>query len=72
LSTHESNPNAYVLSDTTAQSIDTIKSWKEVYDIFEHEISNSLSPYASTEEDGDTFSTKLRHVVETELHKVVA
>jgi hypothetical protein len=34
----DSNPNADVLSDTTLQVIDVIKSWKKVFDILEHEI----------------------------------
>ena len=72
LLTVESKPNAYILSDTTARLIDTTKDWKQVYDIFEHELSNSLYLDDSVEEDNDTFSAKLRHMAKSELHKVVA
>jgi hypothetical protein len=50
--------------------VDTIKSWKQVYDILEHEIINC--PDNSTEEDDESFSAKLRLVAQSELHKIVA
>jgi hypothetical protein len=34
----DSNPNTDILSNTTSQITDTIKSWKLVYDVLEHEI----------------------------------
>jgi hypothetical protein len=37
-SAEDSNPNMDILSDTTARITDAIKSWKQVYDILEHEI----------------------------------
>jgi hypothetical protein len=48
--TKESNPNVDILSDTIARTTNTIKSWKQVYDILEQEI--SLCSNDSTEEWG--------------------
>jgi hypothetical protein len=69
-SAEDSNPNMDILSDTTARITDAIKSWKQVYDILEHEI--LLCPDDSTEEDDETFSAKLRLVAQSELHRIVA
>jgi len=68
-SNDDSNPNAYVLSDTTPRVVDAIKTWKRVYDALEHEIINF--PNDSDEEDNDSFTTTLRHVAQSELHKIV-
>jgi hypothetical protein len=68
--TEESNPNADILSDTTARLTDVIKSWKQVYDILEQEI--SLCSDDSVEEEDESFSAKLRHVAKSELHKVAS
>ena len=72
LSTFESNPNADILLDTTTRLIDATKACKQVYDILEHKLSNSLCLDDSAKEDDDTFSSKHRHVAKSELHKVVA
>ena len=69
-STEDSNPNTDILSDTTAQITNTIKTWKQVYNILEQKI--LLCPDDSTEEEDESFSTKLRLVAQSELHKVVA
>ena len=69
-STDDSNPNTYICSDTTSQIIDAIKSWKQVYDILEHEILLCLND--SAEEEDDSFSTKLRLVAQSQLQKIVA
>jgi hypothetical protein len=36
----DSNPNAYVLSDTTLGVVDTIKTWTWVFEVLEHQIIN--------------------------------
>ena len=53
----DSNPNTDVLSDTTPRIMDTIKSWKKVYDILEHEI--IIFPDNSAEEYDDSFLAKI-------------
>jgi hypothetical protein len=50
--------------------VDAIKTWTQVFDVLEHEIINC--PDDSVEEDDDSYTTKLRHVAQSELHKIVA
>jgi hypothetical protein len=66
----DSNPNADVLSDTTPRATDTVKTWTQVFEILEREIINC--PEDSAEEEDDTYTTKLRHIAQSELHKIVA
>jgi hypothetical protein len=66
----DSNPNADVLSDTTLQVTDTIKTWKQVFEILEREIINY--PEDSTEEDDDSYAANIRHIAQSELHNIVA
>jgi hypothetical protein len=66
----DSNPNVDVLSDTTSRVIDAIKSWRQVSNILEHAIINF--PDDSVEEEDESFSTKLKFVAQSELHKIVA
>jgi hypothetical protein len=66
----DSNPNEDILSDTTQRFMDTIKTWMQVFDVLEHEIINY--PDDSIEEDDESYTTKLRHVAPSELHKMVA
>jgi hypothetical protein len=68
----ESNTNAYIILDTTTRSKDTIKSWKQVYEILEKELCNFLCLDDLVEEDDETISANLRHVAKSELHKLVA
>jgi len=56
----DSNPNTDVLSDTTLRVADTIKTWKQFFDVLEHEIINY--PDDSVEEEDDYFTAKLRHI----------
>jgi hypothetical protein len=69
-SANHSNPNTYVLLDTTPRITYTIKSWKHVYDILEHEIIKFSDDYSK--EDDESFSAKLRLVAQSELHKIVS
>jgi hypothetical protein len=66
----DSNPNADVLSDTTPRVTDAIKSWKQFFDILEHEIINC--PNNSDEEVDESFSSKIKFVAQSELHKIIA
>jgi hypothetical protein len=66
----DSNPNADILSDTTPRATDTIKTWTQVFEILEHEIINC--PEDSTEEEDDSYAANLRHIAQSELHKIVA
>jgi hypothetical protein len=66
----DSNPNADVLSDTTLRVVDAIKTWTHVFDVLEHEIINC--PNDSVEEDDKSFTAKLRHVAQYELHNIDA
>ena len=59
-SVEDSNPNMDIISDIIARITDTIKSWKQVYEILEHEI--LLCPEDSAKEDDETFLAKLRLV----------
>jgi hypothetical protein len=66
----DSNTNADVLSNTTPRVVDAIKTWKQVFDILEHETINC--PDNSAEEDDGSFAAKLRSIAQLELHKIVA
>jgi hypothetical protein len=63
-----SNPNVGVMLDTTPRATDTVKSWTQVFDILEREIINCLED--SVEEEGDTYAAKIRHISQSELHKI--
>jgi hypothetical protein len=69
-SADDSNPNTNVLSDTTSRITDSIKSWKKVYDILEHDILICLDD--SAEEEDKFFLVKLKLVQQSELHRIVA
>jgi hypothetical protein len=56
----DSNPNADILSDTMPRATYTVKTWTQVFKILEWEIINCLED--SSEEEDDSFTTKLRHV----------
>ena len=59
----DSNPNKDILLDTTSRITDTIKSWKYVYDILEHEI--LLCSDDSMDEEDESFSRKIRLVAQS-------
>jgi hypothetical protein len=69
-SADDSNPNTYILLNTTSRITDAIKSWKHVYDILEHEI--LLYPNDSAEEEDELFLAKLRLVAQSQLHRIIA
>jgi hypothetical protein len=63
-----SNPNSYILSDTTPHTVDSVRSWMQIFEILEHEVRNC--PYDFGDEKLDKTGTKLRVIEEVELHKI--
>jgi hypothetical protein len=55
-----SSPKGDVISDTTPHAIDSIKSWRQIFENLDYEIKNF--PH-----DVDN---KLRDIAESELHKI--
>jgi hypothetical protein len=55
-------------SDTSPRSIDTIKSWTQVFNILQHELVNC--PDDSGDEETETLATKYKIVAQSELHKI--
>jgi hypothetical protein len=51
-----------IISDTTPHAIDSIKSWREIYEILYYELKTSPTNYEN----------HLRDIEESELHKIVA
>ena len=58
--TEISNPEGDVISDTTPHAIDSIKSWRQIYENPDCEMKNSPSDYEN----------HLRDIAELELHKI--
>jgi hypothetical protein len=56
------NPEGDIISDTTPHAIDSIKSWREIYELLDYEIKNSPA-------DSENH---LRNIAESELHKIAA
>jgi hypothetical protein len=56
------NPEGDTIFDTTPHAINSIKSWREIYELLDYEIKNSPS-------DSENH---LRDIVESELHKITA
>jgi hypothetical protein len=55
-----SNPEGDVISDTTPHAIDSIKSWRQIFETLDYEIKNFP----------DDSENKLRDIAESELHKI--
>ena len=55
-----SNPEVDTVSDTTPHAIDSIKSWRQIFETLDYEIKNFL----------DDSENKLRDIADSELHKV--
>jgi hypothetical protein len=55
-----SSPEGDVISDTTPHAIDSIKSWRQIFETLDYEIKN----FPNDSEN------KLRDIAESELHKV--
>ena len=57
-----SNPKGDIISDTTPHAIDSIKSWREIYELLDYEIKNSPVD----------FENHLWDIAESELHNITA
>jgi hypothetical protein len=55
-----SSPEGDVISNTTPHAIDSIKSWRQIYENLDYEIKNSLS-------DSENH---LQDIAESEIHKI--
>jgi hypothetical protein len=64
------NPNVNILSDTMPRATDTVKKWTQDFEILEREIIKFPEDFG--DEVDESFTTKLRHVAQSELHKIVA
>jgi hypothetical protein len=60
--TEISSPKGDVISDTTPHAIDSIKSWRQIYENLDYEIKNSPNDSKN----------HLRDIAESELHKIAA
>jgi hypothetical protein len=63
-----SSQNTDVLSDTSPRSIDTIKSWTQVFNILQYELVNC--PDNSSDNEKEDLATKYKIVSQSELHKI--
>jgi hypothetical protein len=63
-----SSQNTDALSDTSPRSIDTVKSWTQVFNILQYELVNC--PDDSSDNEKEDLSTKYKIVAQSELHKV--
>jgi hypothetical protein len=63
-----SNQNTDVLSDTSPRTIDTVKTWMQVFDILQYELINY--PDDLGDEVTETQDTKYKYVAQSELHKI--
>ena len=61
--------NTNFLSETSPRSIDTIKSWTQVFNILQYELVNC--PDDSSDNKKEDISTKYKIIAQPELHKVV-
>jgi hypothetical protein len=68
VSGESSNQNTDVLSDTSPRTIDTMKTWMQVFDILQYELINY--PDDLGDEVTETQDTKYKYVAQSELHKI--
>jgi hypothetical protein len=68
VASESSSQNIDVLSNTSSRALETIKTWMQVCDILQYELSNCLeeSDYEGTK----TQKTKIKYVAQSELHKI--
>jgi hypothetical protein len=60
-----SNLYGDVVSDTTPHAMDSIKSWRQIFEILDYEIGNCLNNIRN-----ERTKNKLRDIAESELHKI--
>jgi hypothetical protein len=63
-----SNPNLDVMSDTTPQTVYLVRSWMQIFEIFEREAMNFSDDFG--DKKNDNTGTKLKFIAEAELHKI--
>jgi hypothetical protein len=63
-----SSQNTDALSNTSPRSIDTVKSWMQIFNILQYELVNC--PDDSSDNEKEDLSTKYKIVAQSELHKV--
>jgi hypothetical protein len=62
------NPNTYVMSDTSSRAIDTVRTWTQVFDILEHDLINFPEDFG--DKVSETHATKLGYIAQSELQKI--
>jgi hypothetical protein len=60
-----SNLNGDVVSDTTPDVVDSIKSWRHIFESLDYEIRNCPDDFGN-----ERTENKLRYIVESEVHKI--
>jgi hypothetical protein len=63
-----SSQNTDALSDTSPRSIETVKSWTQVFNILQYEMVNCSDD--SSDNEKEDISTKYKIVAQSELHKI--
>jgi hypothetical protein len=63
-----SSKNIDVISDTSPKSIDTVKSWMQVFNILQYELVNCL--YDSSDKEKEDLAIKFKNITQSELHKI--
>ena len=60
-----SNPDGDVISDTTPHAMDSVKSWRQIFDTLDYEIRNCSDDFRN-----ERTENKLRDIAEFEIHKI--
>jgi hypothetical protein len=60
-----SNLDGDVISDTTPHVVDSVKSWRQIFEILDYEIRNCPDDFGNEKTEN-----KLRDIAESELHKI--
>jgi hypothetical protein len=63
-----SSPITDVLSDTSPRTIDTMKTWMQVFDILQYKLINC--PNDSGDEVTENHAMRYKYVSQSELHKI--
>jgi hypothetical protein len=60
-----SNPDEDVISDTMPDVVDSVKSWREIFETLDYEIRNCPDDFRN-----ERTENKLRDIAESDLHKI--
>jgi hypothetical protein len=63
-----SSQNKDVLSNTSPRAVDTVKTWRHLFDIMQYELINC--PEELDYEGAKTQAAKLKYIAQSELHKI--